>query len=52
MKRALPLLVIILGLFLLLCLNQPLLAIAVLTIGIVMILEKFWPEEWSKNEYN
>lgn len=46
MKKARPYLIILLGL-LLLFFNQPYLSGACIILGIVMILEKIWPETWE-----
>ena len=41
-------LLILLGLFLLLFIGQALVAGVCVLIGIVLIIERFWPEKWGK----
>ena len=48
--KFLPYLIIILGLFLLYKMNQPVPAGICILLGVVMIIERIWPEEWGKDK--
>ena len=50
LKKSTPCLLIVLGLFLLFLINQPILAGACFMICIVIILENIWPEEWEADK--
>lgn len=50
LKKTSPYLLILLGLFLLLWMGQAPTAGVCLVIGIVMIIEKIWPEEWEADK--
>ncbi len=50
MKKGLPYLLILFGLLLLFILGQAIPAGVCFLIGIVMIIEGFWPEKWGKAE--
>ena len=50
MKQYYPYLLILLGLFFLFWMNQAPAAGVCLLLGIVMILEKIWPEEWEADK--
>ena len=47
MKKLYPYLLILLGLFLLFFIGQAEVAGVCLLIGIVMVIESIWPEEWE-----
>lgn len=46
-KRLIPYLIIILGIFLLLFMGQAIAAGVCVLVGVVMIIEKIWPEQWD-----
>ena len=46
LMKFMPYLLIVLGLFLLFLINQPIPAGVCFLIGIVMIIENIWPEKW------
>ena len=46
-KKLSPYLLILLGLFLLIWMNQALAAGICLLLGIVMVFEQIWPERWG-----
>ena len=50
MEKWTSMLLILMGLFLLLYLNMPPVAGVCLLIGIVMTIEKKWPEEWKSEK--
>ena len=50
MKRMLPYLLILFGLFLLLFVGQAIPAGVCFLLGVVMIFEKIWPEEWDADK--
>ena len=50
LKRLLPYLLILLGLILLFYLGQAIPAGVCFLIGIVIIFERIWPEEWGEKE--
>lgn len=50
LKRFLPILLILLGLYLLLWMGQAPVAGVCMVIGIVMILERIWPEKWGSEQ--
>ena len=50
MKKYYPYLLILLGLFLLFWMNQAPAAGVCLLLGIVMIFESIWPEEWESEQ--
>jgi len=45
--KSIPYLLILLGLFFLFKMNMPIPAGVCLLLGIVMILERIWPEKWG-----
>ena len=47
MKRMLPYVLILIGLILLFFVGQPISAGVCILIGIVMIVERIWPEKWG-----
>lgn len=47
MKKSIPYLLILLGLLILFVIEQPIAAGVCLLLGIVMMLEQIWPEEWE-----
>ena len=47
LKKATTFLVILLGLFFLFLVGQPIPAGVCFLIGIVMVFEKIWPEKWG-----
>ncbi len=50
MKRMLPYVLILIGLILLLFAGQAIPAGVCFLLGIVMIIEKIWPEEWEADK--
>jgi len=50
MKKVFPYLLILLGILLLLFGGQPIPAGVCFLIGIVMVLERIWPEKWGPDE--
>lgn len=50
MKKLYPYLLILLGLFLLLFIGQALVAGSCILIGIVMVIERIWPEKWAADK--
>ena len=50
--KTLPLLLILLGMFLLFLMELPIPAGVLLLIGIVMIVERIWPEKWRNKQSN
>lgn len=50
MKKILPYLLILLGLLVLFIIGQPIAAGVCLLLGIVMIFESIWPEEWESEQ--
>ena len=46
MKKIAPYFLILLGLFILFLIGQPIPAGIILLLGIVMIIEQIWPEKW------
>lgn len=52
MKKIIPFLLIILGLFVLLFIGVAEVAGVCLLLGIVMILLEIWPEKWEANNRN
>ena len=49
MKKVIPFLLIVLG-FLTLDMFQGYIALTCMVIGIVMLLERLWPEKWGEDE--
>lgn len=49
MKKITPFLLIIFGIILLLVFSLPIPAGACVLIGLVMIIDKIWPERWESN---
>lgn len=47
LKRLSPFLLIIIGLFMLLIMGNVMIAGVCLLLGIVMVIERIWPEEWG-----
>ncbi len=47
MKKIFPYLLILLGILLLLFLGQPIPAGVCFLIGVVVIIERIWPEKWG-----
>lgn len=52
LKKASPYLLILLGLFLLFYMGMAIPAGVCLLLGIVMIIEQIWPEEWEAEKKN
>ncbi len=52
LKKTLPFLLILLSMFLLFFAIQPIPACICLLIGIVIMVEKRWPENWDTNSDN
>lgn len=50
MKSFIPCFLILLGLFILFFISQPIPAGIFLLLGIVMIIEQIWPEKWRDEE--
>lgn len=50
MKRMLPYLLILIGLILLFFVDQAIPAGVCFLLGIVMVIEKIWPEEWEADK--
>lgn len=50
LKVSIPYLLILLGLLLLFILSQPIPAGISLLLGVVMIIERIWPEKWEKEK--
>ena len=50
MKRMLPYVLILIGLILLLFAGQAIPAGVCFLLGIVMIIERIWPEKWGSDE--
>jgi len=51
-KKNAPILLVLLGIFLLFFMGQPIPAGICFLIGIVMIIDKIWPEEWGQKLIN
>ena len=49
MKKIVPYFLILLGLILLFFIGQPIPAGIILLLGIVMIIEQIWPENWGED---
>lgn len=47
LKKLSPYLLILLGLFVLFVIQHPLVAGTCLLLGLVMIIERVWPEKWK-----
>jgi len=47
MKKVFPYLLILLGILLFLFLEQPIPAGVCILVGIVMVVERIWPEKWE-----
>ena len=47
-KKLFPYLLILIGIYVLLFIGQPIISGACLLIGIVMIIERIWPEKWEE----
>lgn len=52
LKTTSPFLVIIFGLFLLFFMDKPMPAGVCILIGVVMIIERIWPEKWGIDDPN
>ena len=52
MKKLYPYFLLLLGLFLLLFLGQAEAAGVCILIGIVIVIESIWPEEWKSEKLN
>lgn len=52
MLKILPYLLILLGLFILFMIQQPIAAGICLLFGIIMIFEQIWPEKWEADSKN
>ncbi len=50
LKRLFPYIIILLGLFLLFFLKQAEIAGVFLLVGIVMAIERIWPEKWGTDK--
>ena len=48
--KALPYILILLGLLVLFIIGQPIAAGVCLLLGIVMVLESIWPEKWESDK--
>lgn len=52
LKKLSPLLLILLGLFLLFFMNQAPAAGVCILVGVVMVIERIWPEKWESEKSN